>query len=179
MRSSFPFTPSPNSFGEVTGLVQDLATVAGRRRDAQRVRVSSEDADLEVIRVLDAPPSVVWQYYRFAARRKSLAGLAARCPCCIAPTTRSNGREDRQRHFERASAPSTITSTPDISLRRTKGREGPTRDILPWAPVDLKSKFKLTLPRSVFAHTDRRSVVRFGASLSATLSPDLRRPVSR
>ena len=90
MRSSFPFTPSPtNLFGEVTGLVQDLATVAGRRRDAQRVRVSSEDADLEVIRVLDAPPSVVWQYYRFAARRKSLAGLAARCPCCIAPTTRS------------------------------------------------------------------------------------------
>ena len=70
MRSSFPFTPSPtNSFGEVTGLVQDLATVAGRRRDAQRVRVSSEDADLEVIRVLDAPPSVVWQYYVQPQRR--------------------------------------------------------------------------------------------------------------
>ena len=70
MRSSFPFTPSSyDSFGEVTGLVQDLATVAGRRRDAQRVRVSSEDADLEVIRVLDAPPSVVWQYYVQPQRR--------------------------------------------------------------------------------------------------------------
>lgn len=62
-------TESYDSFGEVTGLVQDLATVAGRRRDAQRVRVSSEDADLEVIRVLDAPPSVVWQYYVQPQRR--------------------------------------------------------------------------------------------------------------
>ena len=43
--------------------------MAGRRRDAQRVRVSSEDADLEVIRVLDAPPSVVWQYYVQPQRR--------------------------------------------------------------------------------------------------------------
>ena len=40
---------------------------------------------------------------RFAARRKSLAGLAARCPCCIAPTTCSK-RSRRVNHVIRACA---------------------------------------------------------------------------
>lgn len=51
------------SFGEVTGVVQDLAAIAERRRESQRVRITREEADLDVSYVLDAPPSVVWQYW--------------------------------------------------------------------------------------------------------------------
>ena len=60
---------SYDSFGEVTGFVQDLGEVADRRRDAQRVRVTSEDADFELSRIFDAPPPVVWQYYVQPGRR--------------------------------------------------------------------------------------------------------------
>jgi uncharacterized protein YndB with AHSA1/START domain len=60
---------SYESFGEVMGFVEDLAAVAERRREAQRVRITSEDADLDVSRIFDAPPPVVWQYYVQPGRR--------------------------------------------------------------------------------------------------------------
>ena len=60
---------SYESFGEVTGFVQDLADVAERRRDAQRVRVSVDEADVHLRRILNAPPSVVWQYWVQPGRR--------------------------------------------------------------------------------------------------------------
>ena len=56
-------TESYESFDEVTGVVQDLAAVAHRRRESQRVRVTAEDADVDVAFVIDAPPAVVWQYF--------------------------------------------------------------------------------------------------------------------
>ena len=60
---------SYDSFGKVTGFVQDLADVAERRRDAQRVRVSVDEADVHRRRILNAPPSVVWQYWLQPGRR--------------------------------------------------------------------------------------------------------------
>ena len=60
---------SYESFGEVTGFVQDLADVAERRRDAQRVRVSVAEADVHRRRILNAPPSVLWQYWLQPGRR--------------------------------------------------------------------------------------------------------------
>lgn len=54
---------SYDSFGQVTGVVQNLATVADRRREAQRIRVTRQEADLDVSYTIDAPPSVVWQYW--------------------------------------------------------------------------------------------------------------------
>jgi uncharacterized protein YndB with AHSA1/START domain len=54
---------SYDSFGEVTGVVQDLAAVADRRRESQRVRVTREEADVDVSYTIDAPASVVWQYW--------------------------------------------------------------------------------------------------------------------
>ena len=38
-------TESYDSFGQVPGFVEDLAEVADRRRDAQRVRVTGDDAE--------------------------------------------------------------------------------------------------------------------------------------
>jgi uncharacterized protein YndB with AHSA1/START domain len=55
-------TESYESFDEITGVVQDLAAVAHRRRESQRVRITAEDADIDVGYVVDAPPAVVWQY---------------------------------------------------------------------------------------------------------------------
>ena len=60
---------SYDSFGEVTGFVQDLADVAERRRDAQRVRVSVDEADVHTHFIVNAPPSVVWQYCVQPGRR--------------------------------------------------------------------------------------------------------------
>lgn len=60
---------SYDSFGEVTGFVQDLADVTEQRRDAQRVRVSIDDADVHVRQILNVPPSVAWQYYVQPGRR--------------------------------------------------------------------------------------------------------------
>ena len=51
------------SFGEVTGVVQDLAAVARRRRETERVRVSDEEADFVTSYVVDAPPAICWQYF--------------------------------------------------------------------------------------------------------------------
>lgn len=56
-------TESYESFDEVTGVVQDLAEVAHRRRESQRVRITAEDADLDVGYLVDAPAAVVWQYF--------------------------------------------------------------------------------------------------------------------
>lgn len=53
---------SYDSFDEITGVVQDLAAVAQRRRESRRVRITAEDADLDVGYLVDAPPAVVWQY---------------------------------------------------------------------------------------------------------------------
>lgn len=58
-----------DSFGEITGFVQDLADVAERRRDAQRVRVSIDEADVHVHQILNVPPSVAWQYLVQPGRR--------------------------------------------------------------------------------------------------------------
>ena len=54
---------SYESFGEVSGVVQDLARVAERRREAERVRITDEDADWISSYVVDAPPAVCWQYF--------------------------------------------------------------------------------------------------------------------
>ena len=54
---------SYDSFGEVTGVVEDLAAIADSRRESQRVRITREEADLDMSYVIDAPPSVVWQYW--------------------------------------------------------------------------------------------------------------------
>ncbi len=54
---------SYDSFGKVTGIVQNLAAVADRRRESQRLRITREEADLDVSYLIDAPPSVVWQYW--------------------------------------------------------------------------------------------------------------------
>lgn len=60
---------SYESFGEVTGFVQDLAAVAAERREAQRVRVSPEDADVHLGGIVNGPPSVIWQYFVQPGRR--------------------------------------------------------------------------------------------------------------
>lgn len=52
-----------DSFGEVTGAVQDLARVAALRREADRVRITDDDADFVSSYIVDAPPAVCWQYY--------------------------------------------------------------------------------------------------------------------
>ena len=62
-------TESYDSFGEVTGVVQDLAHVAAQRREAERVRITDDDADFISRYVVDAPPAVCWQYYVDPAKR--------------------------------------------------------------------------------------------------------------
>jgi len=54
---------SYDSFGDVKGFVQDLGAAAERRRAAQVVRVTDEDADAIFTYVVDAPPAVCWQYF--------------------------------------------------------------------------------------------------------------------
>jgi hypothetical protein len=61
---------SYESFGEVTGVVQDLGEVAARRRESERVRVTEEDADWISSYIVDAPPAVCWQYYVDPAKRQ-------------------------------------------------------------------------------------------------------------
>ncbi len=57
-----PHHESYESFGQVNGVVQDLAAVAARRREAQVVRVTDDDADVISSYIVDAPPAVCWQY---------------------------------------------------------------------------------------------------------------------
>jgi hypothetical protein len=54
---------SIESFGPVTGVVQDLAAVAAQRREAQVVRLTDDDADVVFSFIVDAPPAVCWQYF--------------------------------------------------------------------------------------------------------------------
>jgi hypothetical protein len=56
-------TESYESFGQVTGVLQDLARVAALRREAERVRLTDDQADFVSSYVVDAPPSVCWQYF--------------------------------------------------------------------------------------------------------------------
>jgi uncharacterized protein YndB with AHSA1/START domain len=55
---------SYESFGPTTGGVYDLAPVLARMREAQRVHIDAEDADLEVsFGEHPYPPALVWQYF--------------------------------------------------------------------------------------------------------------------
>ncbi|MFT5434641.1 MAG: hypothetical protein ACI9OJ_005355 [Myxococcota bacterium] len=56
-------TESYETFGEVSGVVQDLAAVADKRRESERVRLTEEEADAVFSFVVDAPPAVCWQYF--------------------------------------------------------------------------------------------------------------------
>lgn len=67
-------TESYESFGEVSGVVQDLAAVARQRRESARVRVTADEADLVTSYIVDAPPSVVWQYFAEPAKRLRQTG---------------------------------------------------------------------------------------------------------
>jgi len=63
-------------FGAVTGVVQDLAAVAAVRREAQRVRLTHDDADFVSVYEVDAPPSVCWQYLVEPGKRlRHVAGV--------------------------------------------------------------------------------------------------------
>lgn len=71
--SSLPLpehSESYEAFGEVAGVVQDLAAVAAKRRDSERVRLTDEDADLISSYIIDAPRSVCWQYYVEPGKRQ-------------------------------------------------------------------------------------------------------------
>jgi uncharacterized protein YndB with AHSA1/START domain len=55
---------SDESFGPITGGVHDLKPVVARMRDARRVHIGSEEADLEIsFGEHPFPPAVVWQYF--------------------------------------------------------------------------------------------------------------------
>ena len=55
---------SDESFGEMTGGVHDLKPVLARMREARRVHIGSEEADLEIsFGEHPYPPAVLWQYF--------------------------------------------------------------------------------------------------------------------
>ena len=55
---------SYESFGQTTGGVHDLKPVIAQMREARRVYIGSEDADLEIsFGEHPYPPAVVWQYF--------------------------------------------------------------------------------------------------------------------
>ena len=61
---------SYESFGQTTGGVHDLEPVTARMREARRVYVGSEDADVEIsFGEHPYPPAVVWQYFVEAEKR--------------------------------------------------------------------------------------------------------------
>jgi uncharacterized protein YndB with AHSA1/START domain len=62
------------SFGEVSGVVQDLAAVSTRRREAQVVRLTDDDADVVASYIVDAPPAVCWQYFVEPGKRQRHVG---------------------------------------------------------------------------------------------------------
>jgi hypothetical protein len=63
---------SYESFGETTGGVHDLKPVVARMREARRVYIRSEDADLEVsFGEHPYPPAVLWQYFVDPEKRLS------------------------------------------------------------------------------------------------------------
>ena len=61
---------SYESFGQTTGGVHDLKPVAAQLREARRVFIASDDADMEIsFGELPYPPAVVWQYFVEAEKR--------------------------------------------------------------------------------------------------------------
>jgi hypothetical protein len=61
---------SYESFGETTGGVHDLAPVTAQMREARRLYISSDDADIEIsFGEHPYPPEVVWQYFVEAEKR--------------------------------------------------------------------------------------------------------------
>jgi Protein of unknown function (DUF2652) len=55
---------SDKSFGQITGGVHDLKPVLARMREARRVHIGSEEADLEIsFGDHPYPPAVLWQYF--------------------------------------------------------------------------------------------------------------------
>jgi hypothetical protein len=58
------------SFGETTGGVHDLTPVVAQMREARRVYIGSEEADVEIsFGEHPYPPAVVWQYFVEAEKR--------------------------------------------------------------------------------------------------------------
>ncbi len=51
------------SFGEIRGGVHDLKPVVEEMREARRVYIGADDADLVGIFEVPFPPSIVWQYF--------------------------------------------------------------------------------------------------------------------
>jgi len=88
---------STESFGHTTSGVHDLKPVCARMREARRVYISSEDADLEVsFGEHPYPPAVVWQY--FVETEKRLRWQPLQTAVRIRPTsTEGSGREPRGR----------------------------------------------------------------------------------
>jgi uncharacterized protein YndB with AHSA1/START domain len=76
---------SYDSFTEVTGRVQDLAAVSDRRRESQRIRVTPEDAGIDVSYIIEAPPSVVWQYWVQPEKRAKWAWAATETSVVFTP----------------------------------------------------------------------------------------------
>lgn len=61
---------SYESFGQTTGGVHDLKPVIAQMREAHRVYIGSEDADVEIsFGEHPYPPAVVWQYFVEAEKR--------------------------------------------------------------------------------------------------------------
>lgn len=61
---------SYESFGQTTGGVHDLKPAVTQMREARRVYIASDDADMEInFGELPYPPAVVWQYFVEAEKR--------------------------------------------------------------------------------------------------------------
>ncbi len=61
---------SYESFGRTTGGVHDLQPVMAQMRQARRVYIAAEDADMEIsFGEFPHPPAVVWQYFVEAGKR--------------------------------------------------------------------------------------------------------------
>ena len=87
---------SYESFGQTTGGVHDLAPVVAQMREARRVYIGSEDADLEIsFGEIPYPPAVLWQYFVDPEKRLALAAAADRDrePAEPARTARGRGVE--------------------------------------------------------------------------------------
>ena len=65
-----------DAFGDVPGVVQDLAAVSATRRRSERVRIDEDDADFATEYEVDAPPAVCWQYLVEPGKRlRHVAGV--------------------------------------------------------------------------------------------------------
>ncbi len=75
------------SLGEIGGGVHDLRAVCDSVRAQRRVFIGREEADWEVIMRIDAPPSVVWQYWSDPEKRLMWSDMTA-----VADTGNDRGR---------------------------------------------------------------------------------------